>query len=174
MSNVLSLAKAGLNAAANERCESQRGRSVVSEVFIALHGFYGVLFSSKFSTGEVDERGKDKGVLSAKKVWSSELAKYDFETVSAAVHACKTEHPKYPPSLPEFLELCEARKPRGARVNAANILPRIEHKALSSDFVPLHDGKDWARRIMGRYERGERINPTTLKMAKEVAERHPR
>ncbi len=95
---------------------------VVGDVFRAMHGFYGVLFVSKFSTGEVNANGKDKGILSARVVWGSELAEFDRETVGLAIQDCKRQHLKFPPSLPEFLALCAANKPRYVRP----IEPRIE------------------------------------------------
>lgn len=95
---------------------------VVADVFRAMHGFYGVLFVSKFSTGEADANGKDKGILSARIVWGHELAEFDRETVSLAIQDCKRQYLKFPPSLPEFLALCVANKPRYVEP----IQPRIE------------------------------------------------
>jgi hypothetical protein len=60
----------------------------VNNVFKVLHGFYGNLFLSKFASGEVDERGDDKGVLSARQVWAHGLRAFDGQTVKAALSRC--------------------------------------------------------------------------------------
>lgn len=113
MRNVAELAQKAIHEAKNQ-AEDTLDKVLVSDVFVALHGFYGVLFISKFATQEVDSNGKDKGIVSAKRVWASELARFDRGTVGAAIEACKVEHKQYPPSLPEFLELCRARVIRKA------------------------------------------------------------
>ena len=76
-----------------------------------MHGYYGALFLSKWANGVV-ENGVDCGVADAMKVWSYELRRYDAKTVLEAIGRCKTAHPEYPPSLPQFVALCEAVKPR--------------------------------------------------------------
>jgi hypothetical protein len=111
MSNVAELAQKAIHGAKNHT-EDPLDKVLVSDVFVALHGFYGVLFISKFATGEMDSSGKDKGIVSAKRVWASELSKFDRDTVGAAIATCKTEHKQYPPSLPEFLDHCKARQIR--------------------------------------------------------------
>lgn len=111
MSNVASLAEKAIHQNQNQATDVL-DKTLVSDVFVAMHGFYGVLFISKFATNEVDSNGKDKGILSAKRVWASELAPFDRETVRAAIETCKTEHKQYPPSLPEFLDHCKARTTR--------------------------------------------------------------
>lgn len=108
MSNIAKLAEKAILGAKNQAADTL-DKTLVSDVFVALHGFYGVLFISKFATNEVDSNGKDKGILSAKRVWASELARFDRDTVKLAIEACKTEHKQYPPSLPEFLDHCKAR-----------------------------------------------------------------
>lgn len=92
--------------------QQPRDDTIVKDVFRALHGFYGTLFTSKFATGEADASGKDKGILSARMVWSHELQKYDRKTVSQALDSCKALHQEFPPSLPQFIALCAANAPR--------------------------------------------------------------
>lgn len=89
-------------------------QTLVKDVFIAFHGYYGVLFTSKYSTGEVNSDGKDKGILSTRKVWAHELQRFSRDTVGAAIDACKLENLKFPPSLPEFLAHCRAKQPSTA------------------------------------------------------------
>jgi hypothetical protein len=84
----------------------------IKRVFMVLHGFYGNLFLSKFATGNVTERGEDEGIANARRVWAHGLRDYDAETVKTALARCQTAHPEFPPSMPQFVALCAACKPR--------------------------------------------------------------
>lgn len=95
-----------------EGARTEHNDAIVKDAFRALHGFYGTLFTAKYATGEVDSKGKDKGILSARMVWGYELRWYDRLTVGSAIDACRTAHPEYPPSLPQFVALCAASRPR--------------------------------------------------------------
>jgi len=86
----------------------------VNNVFKVFHGFYGNLFLSKFSTGEVDAQGGDAGIVSARQIWGHGLRNFDAGTVKAALAQCMAQHPEFPPSLPQFVALCRANKPREA------------------------------------------------------------
>lgn len=85
----------------------------IKRLFMVLHGFYGNLFFSKFATGSIDAAsGEDQGVANARRVWAYALRSYDADTVKTAVRRCQERHTEYPPSLPQFVMLCEAAKPR--------------------------------------------------------------
>lgn len=84
----------------------------VNNVFKVFHGFYGNLFLSKFSTGEVDAQGGDAGIVSARQIWGHGLRGIDAGTVKAALAQCMERHPEFPPSLPQFVALCRACQPR--------------------------------------------------------------
>jgi len=86
----------------------------VNNVFKVFHGFYGNLFLSKFSTGEVDAQGGDAGIVSARQIWGHGLRNFDAGTVKAALAQCMAQHPEFPPSLPQFVALCRANAPREA------------------------------------------------------------
>ena len=86
----------------------------VNNVFKVFHGFYGNLFLSKFATGALDADGADGGITSAKQIWAHGLRDFDGGTIKSALSQCITEHPQYPPSLPQFVSLCRANKPREA------------------------------------------------------------
>ena len=85
--------------------------SGIKRVFMILHGFYGNLFLSKFSTGTVDG-GEDQGIANARRVWAYSLRDFDADTVKLALRRCQEQHKEFPPSLPQFMELCAACKPR--------------------------------------------------------------
>ena len=84
----------------------------VNNVFKVLHGFYGNLFLSKYATAETDANGQDSGVVSARQIWAHGLRQFDASTVRIALAQCLTQHPEFPPSLPQFVALCAANKPR--------------------------------------------------------------
>ena len=83
----------------------------VNQVFKVLHGAYGSLFLAKFSTGELDENGKDKGIKSTRQVWAHGLRGMDGATITTALERVLDTHPEYPPTLPQFIALCKAAKP---------------------------------------------------------------
>lgn len=111
-----STARAALSAitgsGAHQAAPENSASTTVKRLFMVLHGWYGNQFLAKFSTGELDDQGKDRGINSARMVWASDLARFDAETVMAAASRCKDEHQKFPPSFPEFLALCKACAPR--------------------------------------------------------------
>lgn len=107
--------------------------SCAAQVFRTFHGFYGSLFLAKFTTGVVDSKGHDRGIRSAKTVWATALQRFTPETVGAALDACQALHPKYPPTMPEFVGLCVAHQPR---VHKAPAQPQIEMgQALRSAYA---------------------------------------
>lgn len=85
---------------------------LIKRLFMLFHGRYGNLFLSKFATGELDAQGKDKGMLSARIVWQSELRDFGDEIVMEAARRAGDVHPEFPPSLPQFVALCRAAAPR--------------------------------------------------------------
>lgn len=84
----------------------------VKRVFMVLHGYYGSLFLSKFSTGMVDSSGRDQGVANARRVWAHRLRNFDAQTIATALELCQRQHPEFPPALPQFVALCAAARPR--------------------------------------------------------------
>lgn len=85
--------------------------SGIKRVFMVMHGYYGNLFLSKFASGNTDG-GEDQGIANARKVWAYGLRDYDTDTIKAALRRCQQHHPEFPPSLPQFLAICAAAKPR--------------------------------------------------------------
>jgi hypothetical protein len=92
--------------------DSSEKETATKRLFMLFHGYYGNLFLSKYATGELDLDGKDRGIKSARQVWQSGLAKFDVATVVAAAERCKQAHKEFPPSLPQFVDLCAAIQPR--------------------------------------------------------------
>lgn len=83
----------------------------VNNIFKVMHGFYGNLFLSKFAIGQASEGG-DEGIVSARRIWGHGLREFNPGIVKAALAQCVERHPEFPPSLPQFIALCAANKPR--------------------------------------------------------------
>jgi len=83
-----------------------------NNVFRVMHGFYGNLFLSKFATGDVTADGGDGGVASARTIWAHGLRDFDLSTVKTALARVMDAHPEFPPTLPQFVQLCKACAPR--------------------------------------------------------------
>jgi hypothetical protein len=115
-------------------------------VFKVLHGFYGNLFLSKFASGQTGDDGADMGVTSAKIIWAHGLRKYGASVVKSALNQCLTDHPKFPPSLPEFVAMCAACQPREVYHHPAPALPmsgelRSKYAASAREINARHARK---------------------------------
>jgi len=108
MLKLIDVAEAGIRAEPPALDEAD-----VKRVFKVLHGYYGNLFLSKFSTGSVNPQGEDHGIANARRIWAFGLREFDGETIKAALLRCQERHPEFPPGLPQFAALCRAVKPRG-------------------------------------------------------------
>ena len=95
--------------AAQEREQAHRR---AADVFRVLHGMYGVAFTSKWASGVTTPAGGDAGVESARAIWAHGLRGFSDDAVKDALRDCLTLHPEFAPSLPQFVALCEAVKPR--------------------------------------------------------------
>lgn len=97
---------------------------LAQRVFRAMHGYYGSQFLAKFANGVVVD-GEDKGVADALKVWAYELRHFSEAVVLDAIARCKAQHAEWPPTLPQFVALCEAAKPREAVRFALPMSPEL-------------------------------------------------
>mgnify|MGYP000866527248 CR=1 FL=1 len=143
---------------AEEAAEStlQTVSATVRKLFMLLHGSYGSLFTSKFTTGQM--AGKyDKGMISAMKVWDAKLSRFSAAVVEEAAAMASKVHKDFPPNLPEFESLCESVVPRKEWAREQG-LPRLAapvSQEIRIVLEPRNDGKDWARRIVARMEAGD-------------------
>lgn len=143
----------------------------VRKLFLVLHGKYGNVFAGKFATGELNDEGKDKGVLAALRVWASALAKYPGPIIELAAERLKATHPEFPPSLPQFEKLCDAAMPRQtvAELEGWKRLPAPVAKPVTVEIEPQNDGKDWARVIVARVAAGDTtVRHAALQFAREA------
>lgn len=140
----------------------------IRQLFMLFHGAYGGQFLSKFSTGELDANGKDKGIRSAMQVWQADLAGFPPDVVFQAVKRAQEANPKFPPNLPEFVVFCRAAMPRVADVGPYHLVPRLPSPSTVApvEFERVGDGKDWARRIVAGVVAGERRTWSVLRDAR--------
>jgi hypothetical protein len=169
MNDIATLANKAIQQAGQQ--PAPRGDSpTIRKLFLVLHGSYGSLFTTKFSTGERDANGKDKGIRAAMLVWEAALAKYSPDTIETAAKRLSEECPEYPPNLPQFEAICRAVMPRKTfSDDGARRLPPPEVKPIGPvEFEVKHDGRDWARKLLARQAAGDRISAGSLDMAKKA------
>lgn len=100
------------------KAEPAAPADTANNVFKVFHGFYGNLFLSKFVNGQTNDDGVDQGVVSARAIWSHGLRDFDLSTVKTALARVMDAHPEFPPTLPQFVQLCRACAPRAVYVEA--------------------------------------------------------
>lgn len=139
----------------------------IKQLFMLLHGCYGSPFTAKFATGKLDEKGRDRGTLSAMMVWQASLQRYSDAVVQEAAQRCREAHPSFAPSLAEFEALCKACTPRQtyAQQQGWKSLPPPQAEEKPVSFEAKGDGKDWARRILARHEAGMTVGVCALNNA---------
>ena len=141
------------------------------KLFVVLQGAYGTQFLAKFHGGELNRQGEDKGVRAAQLVWDAALAEFPDDVIESASKSIHRECPEFPPSLPQFLRVCEALKPRKTyfEENGLLALPAPKFQRMEVPIKPHGDGKDWARKIMARSDAGDKtVSYRALKDAKEA------
>lgn len=116
-------------------------------------------------------------IADVKSLWAHELGYYEnsLEAVAWAIENL----PERCPNAIEFRNLCHSapstETPRlpEPKVSPESILVEVAKlgdlkKKVLSSADSAHDGRAWARRILGRYEAGNRITPCTLRFAREA------
>ena len=158
-----------LSVSTESLAKPQPTTDLAARVFRAMHGYYGALFLSKWANGVV-ENGVDCGVSDAMKVWAYELRRYDAKTVLEAIGRCKTAHPEYPPSLPQFVALCHACRPREAYKPAENVIGmsqalRSEYAAKAREINEKHAKRAVDKRLGAQADVGSYVGLDGLKSA---------
>ncbi len=114
-----------------------------------------------------------------KSLWAHELSAYT-NRLEALAWALENLPPRAP-NVIEFKHLCrQAPAPEAPRLPEPKADPErlkqelsklgeIRAKAVASTTV---DHKAWARRIVGRFDAGDKVNPTTLRFAREALRMH--
>jgi len=169
MNNLATLAQQAIQHAGQQPAP-KGDNPTIRKLFLILHGSYGSLFTTKFSTGERDANGKDKGIRAAMLVWESALAKYSPDTIETAAKRLADECPDFPPNLPQFEAICRAVMPRQTfRDEQPRRLPPPEAKPIGPiEFQAMNDGKDWARKLLARQAAGDRVSLGSIECARKA------
>ena len=166
--DVSAIAERAVGAASQE--QRQDAVRVSNRVFKTLQGMYGSLFLSKFSTGKVLPNGGDAGVISARDVWAVSLQRFDAGTVGTALDRVLTDFPEFPPSLPQFVALCHACRPREAYKPAENVIGmsqtlRSEYAAKAREINEKHAKRAVDKRLGAQADVGSSVGLDCLKSA---------
>ena len=166
--DVSAIAERAVGAASQE--QRQDAVRVSNRVFKTLQGMYGSLFLSKFSTGKVLPNGGDAGVISARDVWAVSLQRFDAGTVGTALDRVLTDFPEFPPSLPQFVALCHACRPREAYKPAENVIGmsqtlRSEYAAKAREINEKHAKRAVDKRLGAQADMGSDDGLDGLKSA---------
>ncbi|WP_143062186.1 hypothetical protein [Paraburkholderia diazotrophica] len=106
----------------------------IRRLFMLLHGMYGNSVLDKYRIGQVDDDGEDVGMKSARSVWLNGLREFPQPIVMKALAKCTEKHKTFPPTLPEFRDICKSLMPR--QWTAGTEAPRLEmSEALRSEQV---------------------------------------
>ena len=143
---------------------------LIDRLFARFAAMYGNRFSDMWAGIDVSD---------VKKCWSDELRIFSVDQVGAAVGLLSSKN--FPPTLPEFLQLCEAAKAKDGR-KFKTATPRLGIKDQPADwhsakarcmelakvFAEKRPNNDWANRIMQRHEAGEHLPADSMRMAIEA------
>lgn len=143
----------------------------IDRLFERLSATYGAAWTRQWA---------DVPINDLKAAWAHELAGFagNLEALAWALENL----PERCPNVIEFRNLCRrAPAPELPRLPEPKADPErlklelsklgaVRAKAVAG--AGLVDHKAWARRIMGRFDAGDRINPTTLRFAREALRTH--
>jgi len=97
-------------------------------------GYYGARFADAWKGCDVTE---------VKAIWSEEIAAYSVAEIQRGIASLKTR--EWPPTLPEFLNLCRPKPdPQAAHAEAVQLIGRLEGWSDCSVF--------WAARDIGYHD----------------------
>jgi len=141
----------------------------VDRIFEKLTLTYGREFVSRWESAGV-------AAAEVKADWAHELA--GFATWPEAIkYGLENPPADRAPTVLQFRDIC-----RKAPAKAVKALPepKADPSRVQAEIAKLRsrnpgdkpDPKDWARRILARHEAGEKLNPTTLRFAKEALRQH--
>lgn len=139
----------------------------VDRLFSRLTMTYGPAFTRTFEGLDLNE---------VKSIWSHELSYYCTQERMIDVAWALENLPERAPNVIEFKNLCR-KAPAKQLVQIAE--PKADPERLKKELARLGeiklktlttkiDHKDWAKRIVEKHNVGEKLNPTSLRFAKEA------
>jgi hypothetical protein len=138
-------------------------RKWVDEIFARLSVRYGKAFMNRWDGVDIELVKAD---------WAEELSGFQNwpEAIKYAFDHMDTEKP---PTVAVFRDLARKAPPKQVpALEAPTVNPEVMTQAVtqikSASQVKKVDPKQWAHKILDRYKAGEKLNPTTLRFAKEA------
>lgn len=142
----------------------------IGKIFDHMSGLYGSQFADKWANSNID---------SVRSLWAAKLAGFrDMpEAIKEALDAL--DNKPYPPSLPEFLELCrDAARRRGAATKAIPYKPTPEEQeqaraaarkaADAAANFGNRDQRKWIADLKARKESGEILSALQERWIREA------
>lgn len=142
----------------------------IDRLFERMAATYGAAWSRQWA---------DVPMADVKAAWAHELSGYAnrLEALAWAL-----EHlPERCPNVIEFRNICrQAPAPEAPRLPEPKADPERVKRELAKlgesrakcEAAPIGDNKAWARRILARHQAGEKINPTSVRFAREALRSH--
>lgn len=164
MHNISNFTAQEIKATAQQKLEvSARTR----KLFMIFHASYGSLFTSKFSTGELNSEGSDKGMRAALLVWDRSLNNYEDDVIEKATKKIQLENLNFPPNLGHFIKKCEELKIQKANDDKAIKNPQIIRMiaCAAPKITSRGDGLDNWRIKLARFYLGHKTRADDIRCA---------
>lgn len=109
-------------------------RTRIDRLFLCFTAFYGQLWRSQFKNEEFLEFMKNE--------WGKALNEFEERHMETAISRCRKDH-NYPPTLPQFVDLCQTAKKREVcsqpKMEVQNkVTPEVALHHLAQMKVMLH------------------------------------
>lgn len=139
----------------------------VERIFSHMACSYGAKFADMWA-------GQDPATVRA--YWGNKLGRFSGSAIAAAISALEAK--PFPPTLPEFIDLCRAaanRESSYVSLPAPVSVPKEVAEARAKDAQKLANSvmknagsKAWALRLRERYLAGGKLSPTQITFASEA------
>jgi len=147
----------------------------VRNLFAELQGNFGTRFLDMWRSGQTDTNGDDVGLQNAMALWAEKLA--GFRERPDAIRRVLDNLPKFPPTLPEFMELCRSScpQPQHKALPAPGLTPEqvAERRSGAEKMAEKvaskkDDHRAWAKVLRKRFLSGERLTFQQIEMASDA------
>ncbi len=139
-------------------------------------------FSATFGAQKVGAMFPRETHDEVRQLWSEQLGRFEPETLRCAVQAMIDSRLDWPPTLSEFVGMCQrAAIERRQHANVVMLpLPRAnpevverEVQAAAAVLTNRKPDRRWAERLIARHEAGEKLPLAVLSMARAALEAAP-
>lgn len=132
-------------------------------------------FTAIYGSQKVAGMWGDADIAEVKQVWMQRLSQFQIASIGGAVDRLVESGREWPPTLPEFVELCRQSAIGRANASQAALLPAPRSSPESAGrFVaevaekikPRAPSRAWAGKIIARHRAGEPVPTAVLNMAR--------